>query len=124
MPFPAYAGNAEPTAILGGTSMGFYITRRAWEDTAKRDAVISLLAKLTSEDAKRRLGHSYGGALLESVEKMIADATQNNALIAPLQEQMDPDARLYWFGQIAAIIEGTADPLTVLSTAIEMGAFR
>lgn len=65
MPFPAYAKDADPTAFIGGVSMGFYLSRKAWDDPAKRDAAVSLLAYLATGDNAQRLGgFSFGGGLL------------------------------------------------------------
>lgn len=123
MPFPTYHEEADPTAILGGTSMGFYITRRAWNDDTKRDAAVSLLQKLTSDDAKKRLGFAFGGLLRESSDAMFALATQNDAVSAPFQDQMDPEARAYWLSMIPSIADGSADPREVLNEVIRRGAF-
>ena len=62
MPFPTYSKDADPTAFIGGVSMGFYLSRKAWDDPAKRDAAVSLLAYLTTGDNAVRLGgFSFGG---------------------------------------------------------------
>ncbi len=38
------------TDIIGGTSMGYYITRKAWDDPAKRDAAVSFVSYMTSDE--------------------------------------------------------------------------
>lgn len=38
------------TDIIGGTSMGYYITKKAWDDPAKRDAAVSFVSYMTSDE--------------------------------------------------------------------------
>lgn len=38
------------TDMIGGMSMGYYITRSAWEDPAVRDAAVSFVSYMTSDD--------------------------------------------------------------------------
>lgn len=124
VPFPAYSDEADPTAIIGGTSMGFYITRKAWDDAAKRDTAVNLLAYLTSEESQEKLGFSFGGEMLKTAQAMITVANANNSLSSPFQDVMDPEARTYWFGQIPAIADGSADPATVMADVVGRGAFK
>lgn len=106
MPFPAYAEDADRTAIIGGISMGFYLTRRAWEDPQRRDAAVQLLAYLTSAQSAAKIGgYPYGGRLLESVSAMIDNA---NYMLSPFQDAMTSDAREAWLlGCISAVAEGS-----------------
>lgn len=124
VPFPAYSEDANTAAIIGGTSMGFYITRQAWEDESKRDAAVSLLAYLTSEDAKEKLGFNFGGEMLKTALAMVDNANASDALSSPFQDVMDQEARNYWFSQIPAIADGTADGAEVLAEVINRGAFK
>ncbi|MFV0351852.1 MAG: ABC transporter substrate-binding protein [Oscillospiraceae bacterium] len=42
--------NRKATDIVGGLSMGYYITEKAWNDPAKREAAVSFITALTSDD--------------------------------------------------------------------------
>lgn len=123
MPFPAYSDTADATAIPGGVSMGFYISRKAWDDETKRDAAVSLLSHLTSDDAKEKLGFTFGGELLNSATAMFDAAHANDAIVTPIGDVMDIEVRNYWFSQIPALADGTADPQTVMDEVITRGAF-
>lgn len=124
LPFPAYDDEANPRAIIGGVSTGFYVTRRAWEDETKRDAAVDLLAFLTSDYGRERLGLTFGGKLKESVDAMEATARAEGVLMMPIGDYMDTDVRTYLFGQIPGIADGNADPTEVITETIERGAFR
>ena len=43
-------GNRETTDLIGGVSMGYYITRKAWEDPEKREAAVSFVSYMTSDE--------------------------------------------------------------------------
>lgn len=103
--------------------MGFYISKRAWEDESKRDAAVSLLDHLTNANARARLGFTFGGKMHASAMALTETALHNDALAFPIGDAMDADARNYWFSQIPAIADGTADIQTVLEETIRMGAF-
>lgn len=123
LPFPAYSEEADPIAIIGGTSMGFYISKRAWEDESKRDAAVSLLVHLTGEEAQVKLGFNFGGEMLKSALALTSAASENGVLAFPISDTMDSEARNYWFSQIPAIADGTADIEQVLEETIRRGAF-
>ena len=38
------------TDIIGGLSSGYYITRKAWDDPEKRDAVVDFISYMTSDE--------------------------------------------------------------------------
>ena len=106
-PVPLRNGAGASGCCIGGVSMGFYLTRRAW-DSQRRDAAVSLLAALTKEDSLRRLGYSgLGGALLDSAEEMTAGRT----LLSPLQDAMNKHAREVWLLEcIPAVASGAMTP--------------
>lgn len=118
MPFPAISPDADPTAVLGGVSMGFYLSRKAWEDPERRDAAVSFLAKVTSKESVRRLSFSFGGKLRET-----ADALLGN-IVSPFQDVMEPEARSRWFSLIPAIAEGGADPAKVMAEVFAQDPFN
>ncbi len=106
MPFPAYAEEADGSAIIGGVSMGFYLTRKAWNDPDKREAAVQLLSHLTSEESVATIGGvHYTGRLLESVNTMIENAS---CMLSPVQDAMTKEAREAWLlGCICAVAEGS-----------------
>lgn len=105
MPFPVYAEDADGRAIIGDVSMGFYLTRKAWNDPEKRDAAVQLLAYLTSEESLARIGGvHYTGRLLESANAMVENA---GCMLSPIQDAMTKEARETWLlGCICAVAEG------------------
>ena len=92
-------------AVIGGVSMGFYLTRRAWDDPTRRDAAVGLLAWLTAPEHVARLGtEQISGALAASVEAMLSGAS---AMLGPMQDDMNKDAREEWLlGCVPAVADG------------------
>lgn len=92
MPMPSLDG--EGGAVIGGVSMGFYLTRRVWEDPARRDAAVALLDWMTRPDHLRRLAAwDITGALAESADAMAARASD---MLRPIQDDMNAAARERW----------------------------
>ena len=107
LPVPLRNGDGLSGCVIGGISMGLYLTRRAW-DSPRRDAAVSLLSALTREDSLRRLGYpGLGGALRDSADEMLRDRT----LLSPLQDAMNKNAREVWLLEcIPAVAAGTMTP--------------
>jgi len=107
MPMPLRNGDGASDCYLGGVSMGFYLTRRAWE-SGRRDAAVALLRELTREESIRELGSSsLSGRLLDSAEDMQA----GRYMVSPLQDAMNNQARETWLLEcIPAVAEGKMTP--------------
>lgn len=85
LPMPSRKGGGTSDCYIGGVSMGFYLTRRAWE-SPRRDAAVRLLAELTSPESLQRLGNNaMTGRLLSSAKAM---QTGRN-MVSPLQDAMN-----------------------------------
>jgi raffinose/stachyose/melibiose transport system substrate-binding protein len=107
LPMPKRDGGGTADCYLGGVSMGFYLTRRAW-NSGRRDAAVKLFSELTGEESIRRLGNSaLSGKLLDSSEKL----REGRSMIGPLQDAMNNQAREVWLLEcIPAVAEGTMTP--------------
>ena len=107
LPMPLKNGGGATDCYIGGVSMGFYLTRRAWT-SGRRDAAVALLAELTGEDSVRRLGNpALTGRLLDSSEALRAGRN----MVGPLQDAMNNSARETWLLEcIPAVAEGTMTP--------------
>ena len=104
LPMPLRWGQGASEGYIGGVSMGFYLTRKAW-NSPRRDAAVALLAALTSEENIRRLSNrELTGRLLASVETL----ERGGVMLSPLQDDMNREAREVWLLEcIPALAEGT-----------------
>ena len=104
LPMPLRSGKGAADCYIGGISMGFYLTRRAWNSHERRGAAVDLLKELTRPESLRRLGNqAVAGRLLTSAEAM-ADGRQ---MLSPLQDAMHREAREVWLLEcIPAVASG------------------
>ena len=103
LPVPRSGGAG--SAVIGGVSMGFYLTRRAWEDPRRRDAAVGLLAWLTQPANLAHINSEQtAGALQESAQRLMDGASE---LLGPIQDEMNKDAREAWLLEcVPAVAEG------------------
>ena len=106
LPMPLRNGG-QAAAYPGGVSMGFFLTRRAW-NSPRRDAAVDLLAHLTSPASLEKLSSQHmTGSLLSSWEQMV----QSRRMVQPLQDAMSQRARETWLLEcVPAVAEGSMTP--------------
>lgn len=62
LPFPGLWDKEDgKKVVVGGMTSGFYISRRAWDNPKKRDAVVKFVMANTSKEAVERYWESGGG---------------------------------------------------------------
>lgn len=119
----------KPTDMISGFSMGFYITKKAWEDETKRDLAVSFVHKMSSSEAVRSFNESgaaspivfssenYENPLLHSVY----EAQEQASAYAPAaQDTFTLDARTYLFSNISNIVRGELEIEEALKEFIEL----
>ena len=104
LPMPRRNGDGVSGCYIGGVSMGFYLTRRAWNST-RRDAAVQLLSVLTAPENVARLGDTtLTGHLQASAEEM----QEGRTMLSPLQDSMSKNAREVWLLEcIPAVADGS-----------------
>lgn len=80
------AGERKATDLIGGLSMGYYISAKAWEDEAKRDAAVQFVQYMTTDDMVARFAQHTASALKEAPD---ADAQEFNSLQIKSMEMME-----------------------------------
>ncbi len=67
-------GKAQPGFMVGGISSGFYITKKAWNDSDKRDAAVKFVMAHTSSEAVQIYwnGNGQAAAVVRQAENMTA----------------------------------------------------
>lgn len=116
MPFPvAPGGKMLAGDIISGYSSGFYITRKAWEDAAKREAAVAFVSHMTSAESISALC-AMGGAPAMDVPQIGSDTVlqtsvnelQQNAANAcmPIDSKLYKDAWQSICGDIPEVAKG------------------
>ena len=121
LPVPRYQG--EGGAVIGGVSMGFYLTRRAWDDPDRRDAAAGLLAWLTAPENLAKLNlEQTDGRLSASAAELLGGA---GVLLGPVQDDMNKDAREAWLlNCVPAVAEGRMSPEACWETVMALEPFE
>ena len=108
-------GERKATDIIGGISMGYYITRKAWEDPEKRDAAIEFVKHLTSDEVVSRFVTTEVTALKNGAKPAGLNVIQQSAadmcggvttLVFPVQDLLSAEARADLFGNVKNIVTG------------------
>ncbi|MFR5601137.1 MAG: ABC transporter substrate-binding protein [Lachnospiraceae bacterium] len=58
-------GERNATDLIGGLSMGYYITKKAWDNPKKRDAAVDFVTYMTSDEVVPVFARHTASALLE-----------------------------------------------------------
>ncbi len=78
--------NRKATDLIGGMSMGYYITRDAWEDPETREAAVSFVSYMTSNEVAPRFAQHTTNVLKDATG---GDATEYNSLQLKAIEMMN-----------------------------------
>lgn len=114
---PSKGEGRKTTELIGGLSMGYYITKKAWNDRAKRKACVDFVMHMTSDEVVTSFGALSitalkGGikppdnpdALVTSILKMTNDYT---GVMEAVQDLLDRDKRTELFAAIKDILAGS-----------------
>ena len=126
-------GERLTTDEIGGLSMGYYITRKAWDDEEKRDAAVSFVSFMTSDEVVSRFAGVSATALKEGTTP---DTSEFNSLqidalaytasftgISPaVQDNLTPAAREPIFADMASIVTGAVDAADAVAAVLEASA--
>lgn len=127
---------AEKDAMVAGISSGFYITKKAWEDPAKREAAVKFVTAHTNKDGVTKYWVAGGavGKAAVAVEP-VADMTplaisaleySNSAstISAPTDSRIDPEAYKSIIASIVKISTGASSAEDVINEALKLTAER
>jgi len=127
MPFPvAPGGKLEYGDIISGFSSGWYMTKAAYEDDAKKDIVLELLKFLTSKEAIKSIAEAQGSVPAALVDLEGLNDAQNagvtmiqnaGALELAADSFISNPAFMYISERLSEIVTGNLTPEEVLEEA-------
>lgn len=123
-------GDRKATDLIGGLSMGYYITKKAWDDPAKRAAAVDFVSYMTSDEIVPVFAQHTASALKNAPA---VDESQFNALqvksmemmsgvtslTAAVQDLFQGDCRVSTFDGMPEIVTGKVDATDAVATGIE-----
>lgn len=93
--------------------MGYFITRKAWDDPAKRDAAVEFVSQLTSDEVLSTFVTTEVTALvngakpsgLNALQQSAADANANiTGVVGAVQDTITSEAKTDLFGNIQNVV--------------------
>lgn len=124
-------GERNASDIIGGISMGYYITRQAWEDEAKRDAVVDFVTHMTSDEVLSTFVTTEVTALKEGakpadlnwLQQSAADmAAEVTSIAGPVQDLLVSGARADLFAHVKDIVTDGMTAEEAIESALEINA--
>ncbi len=122
-------GERKATDIIGGISMGYYITRKAWEDPAKREAAVKFVEYMTSDEVMSTfvttevtaLKNGASPAGLNELQQSAADMCAGvTSLVGAAQDLMTSEARGDLFANVKNIVTGGMTPADAITSALAL----
>lgn len=129
---PAKAdSDRKATDLIGGISSGYYITKKAWDDEAKREAAVKFVEYMTTNDMVGKFAQHSATALKEAPEvadvnslqtiaiEMIANRT---SLTDAVQDVFNGECRVSTFDGMPDIVTGAVPAKDAVAEGLELYA--
>lgn len=124
-------GKAEPGAMVGGISSGFYISKKAWEDPDKRDAAVKFVMAHTNKEAVAAYwgGNGQAACAVEPLDTMtplgisgLEYSSKATSISAPTDSRISQEAYNTLIAGIVDISTGTRTPQELLDEVLSINA--
>ncbi len=122
-------GDRKASEAIGGISMGYFITTKAWEDPAKREAAVEFVSYLTSDDVLSRFVTTEVTALvngakpegLNILQQSAADANASiTGVVGAVQDTITSEAKGDLFGNVQNVVTGKMTAEEAVASAIAL----
>jgi raffinose/stachyose/melibiose transport system substrate-binding protein len=124
-------GNRKTTDLVGGLSMGYYITTKAWEDPDKKAAAVSFVEHMTSDEVVPEFAQHTASALKNApkVDSSKFNALQVKAmdmmsgvtsLTGAVQDMFNGDCRVSTFDGMPDIVTGSVSAADAVQEGIDV----
>ena len=120
-------GRRPASDTVGGISMGYFITRKAWEDPAKQEAAVEFVFHMTSGEVLGTFVTTEGTALvngtetsgLSTIQQSAADANVHiTGLAGAVQDAISGEAKSELFTNIPKVVTGQMTAREAVEAAI------
>ncbi len=124
-------GERKATDLIGGLSMGYYISTAAWEDEEKRDAAVSFVETLTSDENVAKFAQHTASALKEApaVDETVFNSLQQKSmqmmsgatsLTGAVQDLFNGECRVPTFDGMPQIVTGEVSAEDAVAEGLEI----
>lgn len=118
------------TDMIGGLSMGYYITKKAWDNPEKRDLCVQFVQAMTTDEVVTTFGATAVTALkngtiaptdADVLMKAAIDLTKNATGITPAaQDSLNQNARNALFADVKNMVSGKTTPEAAIDSALSI----
>lgn len=126
-------GARKASDLIGGFSMGYYITKKAWDDEAKRDAAVKFIESMTTDEMISKfalvganplknapqLDESALNSLQKEALKLVSGATSYTGAV---QDLFPNEARVTTFDGMPKIVTGDVKAKDAVKEGLEIYA--
>ena len=122
-------GERSASEAIGGISMGYFITTKAWNDPDKREAAVEFVSQLTSDEVLSTFVTTEVTALvngakpegLNPLQQSAADANANiTAIAGAVQDSLTAEARGDLFANVQNVVTGKISAEDAVASAIAL----
>lgn len=122
-------GQRHATEAIGGISMGYFITRKAWDDPEKREAAVEFVFHMTSEEilstfVTTEVTALVNGAVptgLNTIQQSAADAIiELTDVVGAVQDAISSEAKSDLFVNIQEVVTGQMTAAEAVASAIRL----
>lgn len=122
-------GERHATEAIGGISMGYFITRKAWDDPEKREAAVEFVFHMTSEEilstfVTTEVTALVNGAVptgLNTIQQSAADAiVELTGVVGAVQDAISSEAKSDLFVNIQKVVTGQMTAAEAVESAIRL----
>ena len=122
-------GDRKASEAIGGISMGYFITRKAWENEATRDAAVKFVSHLTSDEVLSTVVTTEVTALkngakpagLNPLQQSAADTNgQVTGIVGAVQDTLTAEARGDLFANIQNVVTGKITAEEAIVSALKL----
>ena len=122
-------GERKATEAIGGISMGYYITRKVWNDPQKREAAVAFVFHMTSEEVLSSFITTEVTALIDGASPAGLNAIQQSAaetnahitgIVGAVQDSISGEAKSELFADIQRCVTGQMSAEEAVEAAIRI----
>ena len=122
-------GQRPATDAIGGISMGYFITRKAWDDPRKREAAVEFVFHMTSEEVLGSFVTTEVTALVNGAVPKGVNTIQQSAanaiveltgVVRAVQDAISSEAKSDLFVNIQRVVTGQMTPAEAVESAIRL----
>ena len=122
-------GERKASEAIGGISMGYFITKKAWDDPAKQAAAVEFVQHMTSDEVMSTFVTTEVTALkngaspsgLNALQQAAADANANiTGVIGAVQDAVSSECKADLFANVQNVVTGKMTAEEAVSSAIAL----